>query len=256
MKCKHCGHVTNYKVRKENGGQCESCKHQFAFEPKDNEYTIGDPLFDRALRNVSSENTIFFTPRQLWYEVERRLWRKRLSDAGGGFFGGALASVVISGLIALRAESIIPFLIGLAIAAVLAGVGGVTHVVERRRTPQPAMTFATFNSTYFQKWVTTHGEIEKLAPPNATERAPALTDLNTAPFWELTKLPISAQTARNIYEYRSQGQVCEKLEDLLEIPSIGASTLEFLRPRLVFPSASEESTQIPIQSESQGFSST
>ena len=71
MRCKHCGHVTKYKTRQENGGQCESCKHKFAFEPKNSQHQIGDPLFDRAIQNVSSENTLFFTPRQLWYEVER-----------------------------------------------------------------------------------------------------------------------------------------------------------------------------------------
>jgi len=81
MKCIHCGHVTKYVKRRTNGGQCEQCGRKFAFEPKSDAYTIGDPLFDRAIQNVSSEGTVFFTPRQLWYEVERRLRRRRIFDA-------------------------------------------------------------------------------------------------------------------------------------------------------------------------------
>ncbi|MDP6227765.1 MAG: hypothetical protein QF714_08715, partial [Dehalococcoidia bacterium] len=159
MKCVHCGHVTKYPARSANGGQCEKCKHRFGFEPKTDQYKIGDPFFDRAIQNVSSENTVFFTPRQLWYEVERRLRRRRLNDAGGVFYGMAVVAAITSGFIALGSSSVIPFLVGLGAAALLVGAGVAVSSISKRRTPRPEMTYPTFRDSYQRTWERAHGVI-------------------------------------------------------------------------------------------------
>ncbi len=169
MKCVHCDHVTKYPARSANGGQCEKCKHRFGFEPKTDQYKIGDPFFDRAIQNVSSENTVFFTPRQLWYEVERRLRRRRLNDAGGVFYGMAVVAAITSGFIALGSSSVIPFLVGLGAAALLVGAGVAVSSISKRRTPRPEMTYPTFRDSYQRTWERAHGVIEKMVPPNGEQ---------------------------------------------------------------------------------------
>ena len=76
MQCIHCGRDTKYKVRKANGGKCGSCGHPFAFEPRDYP-RITDRFFQQTIQAVDGRGRVFFTERQLWYEVNRRLRRRR-----------------------------------------------------------------------------------------------------------------------------------------------------------------------------------
>jgi hypothetical protein len=93
VKCIRCGHDSNYKDRSD--GKCPTCRGAFAFEPR-----TGAPFTDQAFRNaidrVSSDGSVAFTRRNLFYEVDRL--RKRSSSwfttvalliaAGIGFTAG------------------------------------------------------------------------------------------------------------------------------------------------------------------------
>ena len=61
----------------------------------------------------------------------------------------------------------------------------------------------------------------------------AKVDLNTATLAELKQLPITADQARDIYEYREYIQIFHNIFELREIPSIDQSTLLKLRPLVV-----------------------
>lgn len=179
MKCIHCDSDTTYKVRSANGGRCGACGHAFAFEPKSNGLGVTDGLFQRVVKDVSGDGAIFFTERQLWYEFNRRLWRKAPNVTGGAALG--LASGFGGAFLAVVAHSLIPF--GLGLCGIAAGV--VMHRRQKRAGPPPRgpkLAFPEFSRNYLGRWATVHGPVPKLLPPHAPpaarplpENAPDLT---------------------------------------------------------------------------------
>lgn len=82
MKCVNCGTDNNLKERTAYGGRCKNCNHPFAFDPKaGSKFT--DTFFDRSLKRISNENTLFFTRKQLVYALEKRLGRKSSANIPG-----------------------------------------------------------------------------------------------------------------------------------------------------------------------------
>ncbi|NJK75206.1 MAG: hypothetical protein HC942_15650 [Microcoleus sp. SU_5_6] len=72
MKCIKCGTDNKLKDRTSRG-RCMRCNHQFAFEPtRMTGVKITDPMFAKAIDDVSVNDTLFFTPRQLFYLLDKR----------------------------------------------------------------------------------------------------------------------------------------------------------------------------------------
>ncbi|MDJ0554969.1 MAG: hypothetical protein QNJ68_11090 [Microcoleaceae cyanobacterium MO_207.B10] len=83
MRCVRCGTNNNLKERTETGGRCKNCNHPFVFDPKaGSKFT--DTFFNNSIQSISSENTLFFTPKQLWYLIEKRLNSKQNINPVGG----------------------------------------------------------------------------------------------------------------------------------------------------------------------------
>jgi DNA-directed RNA polymerase subunit RPC12/RpoP len=106
MKCIACGTDNNLKDRTDNNGRCANCSHRFVFEPNNMTLPVRftDPFFAKAIADLSAENALYFTRRQLYYFLNRRLKRKDATSTVGClvgfivllvittvFFGGALA---------------------------------------------------------------------------------------------------------------------------------------------------------------------
>ena len=73
MKCTKCQIENNLKERTANGGHCKQCNRKFAFEPTAmTGVTITDPMFAKAIANISVNDTLFFTPKQLFYLLDKR----------------------------------------------------------------------------------------------------------------------------------------------------------------------------------------
>jgi hypothetical protein len=73
MKCIKCGTDNKLKDRTANGGRCTNCNHPFVFEPTAmTDIKITDPMFAKAIADVSVSDTLFFTPRQLFYFLDKR----------------------------------------------------------------------------------------------------------------------------------------------------------------------------------------
>jgi hypothetical protein len=78
MKCVKCGTDNDLKERTDNGGRCKNCSHPFAFEPsavKDARFRFTDAFFAKAIEDISANNTLFHTPKQLFCLLDRRLSR-------------------------------------------------------------------------------------------------------------------------------------------------------------------------------------
>ncbi len=73
MKCINCGTDNNLKDRTANQGQCKQCQHQFAFEPTSASIKITDGMFAKFITTISANDTLFFTPKQLYYFLDSRL---------------------------------------------------------------------------------------------------------------------------------------------------------------------------------------
>lgn len=73
MKCINCGTDNKLKDRTANSGRCLRCNHQFAFEPTAmTGVKITDPMFAKAIADISVNDTLFFTPKQLFYLLDKR----------------------------------------------------------------------------------------------------------------------------------------------------------------------------------------
>jgi len=73
MKCINCQAENNLKARTANRGRCLRCNHQFAFEPTAmTGVKITDPMFAKAIADISVNDTLFFTPKQLFYLLDKR----------------------------------------------------------------------------------------------------------------------------------------------------------------------------------------
>ena len=83
MKCINCNTDNNLKDRTASMGRCKSCSRQFAFEPTamPTNTKLTDPFFAKLIIDISANNTLFFTPRQLYYLLDKRL-RSRFIRAG------------------------------------------------------------------------------------------------------------------------------------------------------------------------------
>ena len=86
MKCIKCGTDNNLKDRTANQGRCTKCNHPFAFEPTSmGTVKITDPMFAKLINDISANNTLFFTPKQLLYFLDSRLRNKSFNALGFGF---------------------------------------------------------------------------------------------------------------------------------------------------------------------------
>ncbi|MBD2137735.1 hypothetical protein H6F32_09070 [Anabaena sp. FACHB-1237] len=86
MKCINCGTDNNLKDRRGNQGRCKQCNHRFAFEPTAmGNVKVTDPMFAKILADISANNTLYFTPKQLLYFLDNRIRRKASSVVGNIF---------------------------------------------------------------------------------------------------------------------------------------------------------------------------
>jgi hypothetical protein len=78
VKCIHCGAKTKYSDRRATR-RCARCRHEFAFEPRESD-SVSDLAFKYALQAVSDDGRLSWTDRNLYYEVARRVRRRRWRD--------------------------------------------------------------------------------------------------------------------------------------------------------------------------------
>lgn len=88
MRCIRCGRDNKLKDRRSYSGsffnstvdyRCFNCNHPFVFEPTTmKDVKITDPFFQKAIADISANNTLFFTPKQFLYFLDKKLKNKAL----------------------------------------------------------------------------------------------------------------------------------------------------------------------------------
>ncbi|MBW4507140.1 MAG: hypothetical protein KME64_11590 [Scytonematopsis contorta HA4267-MV1] len=109
MKCINCGTDNTLKDRTDNQGRCKNCNHLFVFEPTQmTGFKITDPMFAKLIADISVNNTLFFTPKQLFYLLDNRFRKRSTSSAWGCFIPFFITSWVA---ISATSNFIIPSLL-------------------------------------------------------------------------------------------------------------------------------------------------
>ena len=180
MKCVQCNVDNNLNDRFANQGRCKNCKHPFAFEPtKMDNIRFTDAFFAKALADISANDTLYFTPKQLLYLLEQRLGHVA-SGPGPGCYFYLIAIVGCSVLISIGQPLIAALSTSLAIF-----LGNQLDLWwSKRRTMQPKILINeitltdTMVDTWLQQWQRFNPPPARLLPPpSATASlAPAAAD--------------------------------------------------------------------------------
>ena len=139
MKCVQCGTDNDLRDRTYNQGRCKNCNHPFVFEPSaltDTRFKFTDPFFAKAINDISANNTLYFTPKQLFYLLDRRLNAK--ANNASGLIVGAIFFTFIGGIFSQG-------ILGLIVAFLFVLVG-----FSNTRKNQASNKFRRSNSRFLQ----------------------------------------------------------------------------------------------------------
>jgi DNA-directed RNA polymerase subunit RPC12/RpoP len=82
MKCIQCGTDNKLSDRTGNQGRCKNCNHPFVFEPASmGTVKLTDPFFAKVIADISATNTLYFTPKQVFYLLDKRLKKRRIENS-------------------------------------------------------------------------------------------------------------------------------------------------------------------------------
>jgi DNA-directed RNA polymerase subunit RPC12/RpoP len=170
MKCIHCG--ADSRLRERRAGRCGRCRHRFAIEPSTDRNKVTDRQFKTAIDRVSGKGRVHFTPRNLWYEFNRR-WMKpgfwRSPYAVLPFLGGGSVLGLVFGPGRGMVTAVVVLLV-LVVTGAAAGfiVGFVLNWWTDRRAPRarrpPRVPYDAFKRQYLGRWRQAHGDIAGLLP--------------------------------------------------------------------------------------------
>jgi DNA-directed RNA polymerase subunit RPC12/RpoP len=169
MKCIRCGTENNLKDRTANQGRCKNCNHPFVFEPTamDSKVRFTDPFFTKVLSDISVNNTLHFTPKQLFYLLEKRLTRKKNAANAGGTVGCGFILIFI-GFFLVQS--------GIGWAAIIIGVLFLVVAWWQSQQPPKSPRILTITPAMAEDWLTRWSRVnsppEKLLLPVLTESTP------------------------------------------------------------------------------------
>lgn len=113
MRCIQCNTDNNLKERTQHRGRCKKCNHPFVFNPKAGSL-FTDKLFKHSVEAISSNETLYYTPKQLSYFLEKRLNQK----SSNGFFGNFIGTIILCVFLAVPLFGIFE---GIGVALIQAG---------------------------------------------------------------------------------------------------------------------------------------
>ncbi|WOD39813.1 hypothetical protein [Nodosilinea sp. E11] len=180
MKCIQCNADNNLKDRTANQGRCKNCNHPFAFEPTtmDVKIRFTDGFFAKALADISANDTLYFTPKQLLYLLEKRLARKAALTARSAKIGGGAVLIFVGFVTAVFGIGLVVIAIGLWLL-----ISGLRSSARRPQLRGLTIT-ETMVNTWLQQWQRINGSSTRLlsAPSAAQPLAPAAEDVTAYSF--------------------------------------------------------------------------
>jgi hypothetical protein len=183
VRCIKCNVDNKLKERQENSGRCKGCRHPYAFDPK---ITPGvdftDKFFQQSLSALSAGGSLYFTPRQLYYFINRRLNARRTDPANVAgyllFIGGAVLSVLL--FLALPGFWflwLIPLLLAAGFGAALMVSPGLRRRLYDNEHGHLLASQGQVEGWYV-RWLKLNDESFKMLPPPATGRRKQPAEIN------------------------------------------------------------------------------
>jgi DNA-directed RNA polymerase subunit RPC12/RpoP len=165
MKCVQCGTDNDLRDRISHSGRCKRCNHQFVFEPSaesNPRLKFTDVFFQRAIQDISNNGTLYFTPRQFQYLLDRRLNK---STNAHPIVLIILSLIFLIFAIHLFSVNPIP---GIFMVLVSLGIlGGARKSFQERRHPLPELITLPQVREWLRRWQTINGDTTLLLPPLA-----------------------------------------------------------------------------------------
>ena len=82
MKCINCDAQNSLGERIANSRRCKNCSHRFVFEPQTmSDVRFTDTFFAKLISDISANNTLQFTEKQLFSLLNKRLIKKRYNTS-------------------------------------------------------------------------------------------------------------------------------------------------------------------------------
>lgn len=185
MKCIKCGTDNNLRDRTAAGGRCKSCEHPFVFDPQSSQPRITDGFFAKLIADLSAENTLFFTDRQLYYWLNQRLYWKFNPSLGAGESVGCLGFGAAFILLTMGA---LWWAVLLVVSSSFSTVLGRKHRLKHLRTqPKRIEVYVAKLEEMRLAWEQVNGTIEKRIDP-AQITAAAQRPLNVTPGIDLGEI--------------------------------------------------------------------
>jgi hypothetical protein len=172
MKCVRCGTDNNLKDRTANHGKCSKCQHPFTFEPNSmGQVKFTDPFFAKALSDISGNNTLFFTVKQLAYLLERRSQKKYINAT----IATSGCSSILMGFISLILTSG-NLIISISVAAIGIVASCFLAISLKARGSQNLIRENDVER-WLESWSIHNGQIpQQLSPPATPQRISASND--------------------------------------------------------------------------------
>lgn len=178
MQCIKCNTDNKLKERKDSGGVCKNCRHEFAFDPRQMPgVNFTDKFFQAMLQKLSVNNTLFFTSRQLYYFFNQQLDKKKIDLLRALAAFALLASVAFSIFMIAIGESwlgvlLLIFMVPFNVAVIW------SENLRRKLRGIPKVTLDVPPNqvdAWFQRWCHINGKVKKqLGPMSPGPRTSAI----------------------------------------------------------------------------------
>jgi DNA-directed RNA polymerase subunit RPC12/RpoP len=179
MKCIRCGMKNNLKDRTANQGRCQICNHRFVFEPTamDSKVRFTDSFFIKVLSDISVNNTLHFTAKQLFYLLEKRLIKKKtaaLRNAANAAIGFGIV-IAYTGLNFIKSGIGWPLII-LGIGIIILRIGivifGWLQSKKPPKSPRKLTITPAMAEDWLNRWNRVNSAPEKLLLPTLPQSTP------------------------------------------------------------------------------------
>lgn len=170
MKCVKCGTDNDLRDRTKTSGRCKQCNHPFAFEPSmvtNPQFRFTDVFFQRAIQDISNNGTLYFTPRQLQYLLDRRL-NKQTSAHLIVLVVFALLLCVFGIILLLDDVWIGIFIVSFSLVILISA----RKAFQARSRPRPEVITLPQVREWVRRWQRINGETTLLLPPLAQSTQP------------------------------------------------------------------------------------
>ena len=157
MKCVQCNTDNNLRDRTNNSGRCKQCNHPFLFDPTtitDKKIAFTDSFFKKAIEDISSQNMLFFTPKQFLYLIDKRLKYRASADGCQWLVNyvclNFLATFISGGLLNAEISSFIPIFANVGVAFLIPflifNVAGAGIFFVNSNSPRQGIRARQFNA--------------------------------------------------------------------------------------------------------------